>query len=77
MGYSMDEELDAGLSPESGGQWHNVWMEISDEWCPPEFSVGADIFNIFISDIDSGVECQAVGCGQHTSTVGCHPDGPK
>ena len=28
----MDEELAVGLSPESGGQWLHVWMEISDEW---------------------------------------------
>jgi len=27
----MDEELAAESSPESGGQWLNVWMEISDE----------------------------------------------
>ena len=28
----MDEELAVGLSPESGGQWLHIWMEISDEW---------------------------------------------
>jgi len=27
----MDKELAAGSS-DGGGQWLNVWMEISDEW---------------------------------------------
>jgi len=27
----MDEQTAAGLSPESSGQWFNVWMEIGDE----------------------------------------------
>jgi len=27
----MDEQTAAGLSPESSGQWLNVWMEIGDE----------------------------------------------
>ena len=38
----MDEELAAGLSPESGGQWLDVWMEISDKWCLPGVSARAD-----------------------------------
>jgi len=31
MNWSMDEQTAAGLSPESSGQWFNVWMEIGDE----------------------------------------------
>jgi len=27
------------LSPESDGQWFNIQMEISDEWCPTGGSV--------------------------------------
>jgi len=27
---------------ESGGHWLSVWMETSDEWCPPGVSGGAD-----------------------------------
>ena len=38
----MDEELAAGLSPNSGNQWLSVWMEIDDEWCPPGVGAGAD-----------------------------------
>ena len=41
----MDEEYAAGSSPESSGQCFDVWMEISE------------LFNIFISDTDSGVKC--------------------
>ena len=35
----MDEELAAGLSPESGGQQFSVWMEIDYEWCLTEVGV--------------------------------------
>ena len=40
---SIGKELAAGSSPKSGGQLLNVRMEISDEWCPPGVTVGADI----------------------------------
>ena len=40
MDCSMDEELAAGLSPESGGQWLSVWMEITDKCYPPGASAG-------------------------------------
>lgn len=30
----MDEQLVAGLSPENGDQWLNVWVEISDKCVP-------------------------------------------
>ena len=39
----MDKELAAESSPESGGQWLNAWMKISDKWCPPRVSAGTDI----------------------------------
>ena len=38
----MDKELAAELSPESGGQWLGVWMEISDELCPTGVGAGTD-----------------------------------
>ena len=36
----MDKNLAVGLNSESSGQWLSVWMEISDERCPPEVSGG-------------------------------------
>ena len=38
----MDEEVAAELSPESGGQWVNIWMEIGDEWCLPWVGAGTN-----------------------------------
>ena len=29
-----DEEIVVRSHPGSGGQWFNVWVEISEEWCP-------------------------------------------
>ena len=38
----MKKELDAGLSPESTGQWLDVQMEISDEWYPTAIGAGTN-----------------------------------
>lgn len=40
----MDEELFARLYPKSGGQWLNIWVEISDRWCSSGVSTGTDAF---------------------------------
>jgi len=53
----MDEGLAAGSSPESGSQWLNVWMEISDEHVPQELVLEPILFNILINYINSGIEC--------------------
>lgn len=42
MGGIIANELAAGSSPESGGLWLHVWMEIGDDWCPPEVGAGAN-----------------------------------
>jgi len=36
----MDEKLVSRLYPESGGQWLNVQMDISDVCCPSGVSTG-------------------------------------
>ena len=53
----MDEELAVGSSPESGGEWLSMWVETGDEWCPQGLVLGLILLNIFISDINSEVEC--------------------
>ena len=50
----MDEELVAKSCPESSGQWLDVW--ISAEKCLGSV-LGLRLFKIFISDINSGIEC--------------------
>ena len=53
----MDNEPATGLGPESSSQWLHVWMVIGDECCPTGTMLRLILFNIFISDIISGVEC--------------------
>ncbi|PKU46996.1 hypothetical protein llap_2710 [Limosa lapponica baueri] len=43
--------------PVGSGQWLNVQMEISDEWCPSGVYIETSTVHIFINDIDSGIEC--------------------
>ena len=49
--------MDEGLSPESGGQWLSVWMEISDGWCLLGVSACTNTLTSFIHYINSRVEC--------------------
>jgi len=44
----VDENLATGSSPESGGQWLHVQMEINDEWCPTGSGAGADTLQYLI-----------------------------
>ena len=65
----MDEELVVRSYSESGGQWINVQMEISDEWCPQGSVLGLVLFSIFISDIASGNMCASASLPMTPSCV--------
>jgi len=57
MGHLVGKEL-AGWSHSKGcGQRFNVQGETSDEWRSSAVRIGLVLFNIFVSDVDSGIEC--------------------
>lgn len=36
---------------------HNVQIETGDKWYSSEVSIGVNAINIFVADMDSGIEC--------------------
>lgn len=60
----INEEPVTRWYPESGGQWLNVQMEISDEWCP------SVLFNNEINDTDTRIECALSHFEDDTSLCG-------
>ena len=69
----MDEELAAGSSPESGGQWLNIQMEMGGKWCPSGMSVLRLVLGLTSYQwYEQGhlVHPQQV-CGWHQAVGGC------
>jgi len=56
MGHSVYNESAGWPHTKSYGQWLDVQVENSDEWCSLVVSIGLVLFNIFVSDMDSGIE---------------------
>lgn len=55
MDCSADEELAAWLYSKSCSEWHGVQVETSG--VPQGLVLKPALFNLFVDDTDSGVEC--------------------
>ena len=57
MNHSVDKELAGWSHSKSCGQWLHVQVQSSDEWRPQGSGLGPALFNIFVGNMDSGIEC--------------------
>ena len=51
---------------QSCGHWLNVQVETSDEWCSSGSVLGPGLFNIFVGDMGSGIECTHIKFADNT-----------
>ncbi|GAB0199627.1 cAMP-dependent protein kinase inhibitor alpha [Grus japonensis] len=56
MDHSVDKELAGWLHSKSCSQRLNVQVESDDEWRSSGVGIGSALFNIFVGDMDSGIE---------------------
>ena len=84
LDYLMKKELVARLYPESGVQWLEVQIEISDHLCPSWIST----WNCDLKHCNQWHQCvikctlskfayDTKVCGWHTWGMGCHLDRPR
>lgn len=53
----MNTELAGWSHSKSCSQWLDIKVENSDEWCSSRLVLKLELFNILISDMDSGIKC--------------------
>jgi len=82
MDHSVDKELAGWSHSKNCDQWLDVQMETSDK-CHSWSVLGPALFNIFVSNMDSAIECTLSKFANDTklcSTVstleGWHPERP-
>ena len=85
MDHSVDKELAGWSRSKSCGQWLDVQVETSDEWCSSGVSMGTSAVQYLCRQHGHGhwvhpqqvcQRHQAVWCRGHTGGKGCHPEGP-
>lgn len=86
MDHLVDKELARWLHSKNSGQWVDVQVESSDEWCLflcMALFLHIALFNIFVSNMGSGNKCtlrkladkkQLCDAVNIQERKGCHPE---
>ncbi|PKU29513.1 rna-directed dna polymerase from mobile element jockey-like [Limosa lapponica baueri] len=70
MDYSMDKELAGWPHSKGRGQWLDVQVVTSDEWCSSEVSTGTGAIQHLCGDVDRGIECTLRNFADKTKLCG-------